>query len=191
MGNSLSSPGPQPDYARGGHHFAYAVSEKERAILEARLLPRGAQPVPPSIAGSVAVFHCHPTLSLIDVRLSARPELPWPAVETLLRGQLGPFLGLGPVSAPVYRNATGLAYSLPLDLGRPMLEQAGRDVESAFAAFLREIPADMPFILVGHSQGAEHLVSFVQSTVVAVQHWYIVPSSCSSPEIDHSAYVAA
>lgn len=156
MGNRPSM--PEPDFTGGNHHYAYATSAKESAALEARLLPPGAQPTPPKVAGRVAVFFCHPTLSWVDTGLNSRPKLPQAAVDTLLRGELGPFLGLGPVSAPIYRNATLLAYHLPFDWGRGALERAGRDVERAFAAFLRELPAEMPFVLVGHSQGAEHLV---------------------------------
>jgi hypothetical protein len=59
--------------------------------------------------------------------------------------------------APRYRQATFGAFLTDQPDGARALDLAYSDVRSAFAAFLKAVPANMPIVLAGHSQGAYHL----------------------------------
>lgn len=161
MGNCFAAPGRADGKRRS---FVWALTAKETFQLSYRLLPSGSQPVPDDVAGRVALFYAHPTLSIDTMFFSAQPHISPSEADSLLRRQLGPFLGLGPVSAPAYRNATLWAYFSPCCGGcrNTAFERAYRDLERAFEDFLAALPAGMPFILAGHSQGADHMVRLLQ-----------------------------
>lgn len=121
-------------------------------------LPAEATPIPASVAGRVAVFYLHPTLHFFSPKCNVWSEPSTSMKNDLIRVQVGPFLGFGPIFAPFYREATIMAYSFNTARATRALELAYGDVESAFDQFIAEIPPDMPFFLVGHSQGSDHLV---------------------------------
>lgn len=56
--------------------------------------------------------------------------------------------------APIYRQAVRGAFLGPPAQGRAAIDVAYADVRAAFDAFVAELPADRPIVLVGHDQGA-------------------------------------
>lgn len=68
------------------------------------------------------------------------------------------------VYAPHYRQATLAAY-WKTEGGFPARSVAYSDVKRAFEQFLAEGPADAPFLIAGHSQGAEHGLRLLQEKI--------------------------
>lgn len=123
----------------------------------ARWQPRGAGPPAPVKA---AVFFVHPTshydrshwnAALSDAAVNAR-------AETFVRGLASPFAGASELWAPRYRQATFGAFIAKKADGQRALDLAYGDVLAAFDAFVAAVDPKAPLVLVGHSQGALHLL---------------------------------
>lgn len=129
---------------------------------------------PPAPTITPAVFVIHPTsylnrahwnAPLDDAESTDRARL-------LLKAIASPFAvadkapGAGTVWAPRYRQATFGAF-LTSDVATRdrALEVAYADVVEAFRQFVAEAPKDQPIILVGHSQGALHLMRLMREKV--------------------------
>ncbi len=79
--------------------------------------------------------------------------------------QASAFNGVGAVWAPRYRQAGIGAFLASSADANAALDFAYRDVARAFDAFLAQIPADRPIMLVGHSQGSLHLMRLIHARV--------------------------
>jgi hypothetical protein len=115
-----------------------------------------------------AIFFIHPT-SFITFG-NAQWNMPLDdkdALETarrFVRSQASTFNGVGNIWAPRYRQANYGAFLTDKPEGAKALEVAYRDVEAAFAAFLKANPQG-PIILAGHSQGSRHLLRLLKDHV--------------------------
>ncbi|MBW8783749.1 MAG: DUF3089 domain-containing protein [Novosphingobium sp.] len=131
----------------------------------ARWLPQGASPPPTPI--KAAVFFIHPTSFFrknqwnapLDDRESRA------GAKIFVRGLASPFNGSAQLWAPRYRQATFGAFLTDKAETREALAVAYGDVLQAFDAFLRNVGPDIPIVLVGHSQGALHLMHLMQDRV--------------------------
>lgn len=115
--------------------------------------------------GLADVFYVHSTTYSARRNWNA-PLTADTADETLRRvaapNQAGPFMPVGSVYGPRYRQATLFAsFTYKYD-GRAAYELAYRDVEQAFLYFLKERQPDRPIILVGYGQGGLHVLGLLQ-----------------------------
>ena len=115
----------------------------------------------------VAVFFVHPTSYLSSDSWNAPldDEESQLRAEIFIRSQASVFNGIGQIWAPRYRQATIGAFLTEKPEGKLALDAAYKDVETAFEEFLSDVPADMPIILAGHSQGSLHLTYLMQNFV--------------------------
>ncbi|SEI96816.1 Protein of unknown function [Sphingomonas sp. OV641] len=127
--------------------------------------PAGYQPR--KTAGGAAVFFIHPTSYLSDDHWNAPLENKEAndRAALFLRGQASVFNEAGEIWAPRYRQATFGSFLTDAGDAERALDLAYGDIQSAFAAFLRQIGADRPIILAGHSQGALHLTHLLKDKV--------------------------
>lgn len=122
----------------------------------ARWAPKG-PPAPTPVR--VAVFFVHPTSYLAKAHWNAPlgdNEARTRAV-TFIRAMASPFAGAEQIWAPRYRQAAFGAFLTQGEDRAKALDLAYGDVLQAFDHFVSQIPADMPIVLAGHSQGALHL----------------------------------
>jgi len=116
----------------------------------------------------IPVFYVHPTTYIEKSSWNA-PLKAGTAKEYIdnfvMPDQASVFAGCCDVHAPHYRQATLWSYFDETGSGVKAREFAYKDVERAFDHFLAQIGNDDPFILAGHSQGAEHLVSLLKNRV--------------------------
>jgi hypothetical protein len=111
-------------------------------------------------AGLADVFYVHSTTYNGQRHWNANLHAS-PADNVLRRvaapNEAGPFMPVGAVYAPRYRQATLFASFTHRYDSRAAHELAFRDVEQAFLHFLKTRPADRPIILVGYGQGGLHV----------------------------------
>ncbi len=130
----------------------------------AQYLPSGAAR---GAVGSAYVFFVHPTSYLArdhwngpiedkDARFRA---------DLFVQSMASAFNGVGAVYVPRYRQAAFGAFLTDRPEAQRALKIAHGDVEQAFATFVRQIPADAPIVLAGHSQGALHLLTLIRDRV--------------------------
>jgi Protein of unknown function (DUF3089) len=131
---------------------------------------RGAWVLWPSEAGAglADVFYVHSTTYSARRHWNA-PVNAKKADATLRRvaapNEVGPFMGLGAVYAPRYRQATLFANFTHKYDGLAARELAYGDVATAFETFLKERSPERPFILVGYGQGGLHVLGLLQHRV--------------------------
>jgi hypothetical protein len=133
--------------------------------------PGAAAPPPAETeAGDVpqfAVFFVHPT-SYLD-RGSWNAPLDDGAAQdrasTFIKGLASPFNRASEIWAPRYRQATFGAFLTDAPEGQQALDAAYRDVSQAFDYFLGSVDPDMPIVLAGHSQGADHILRLLRERV--------------------------
>jgi hypothetical protein len=129
--------------------------------------PDGDAAVDP-IASDARIFYIHPTTYLATDRWNA-PLEPGGDAEfrsrLFVQSQASAFNGTGQVWAPRYRQAAYGAFLLKSADAQKALDLAYADVAAAFEAFLKQIPADSPIILAGHSQGALHLERLLRDKI--------------------------
>ncbi len=115
----------------------------------------------------VAVFFVHPTSYLEKAKWNAPlgDEQSQARARLFLRGMASPFADAQAIWAPRYRQATFGAFLTDKPEAAQAIDLAYGDVALAFEQFLREVPADMPIVLAGHSQGAAHLVRLLHERV--------------------------
>ncbi len=128
---------------------------------------RGAWILWPSEAGAglADVFYVHSTTYAARRHWNA-PLNAKKADATLRRvaapNEAGPFIGLGAVYGPRYRQATLFANFTHKYDGLAARELAYGDIEKAFETFLKERDTERPFILVGYGQGGLHVLGLLQ-----------------------------
>lgn len=139
----------------------------------ARWLPKGQsgsnrlpQPSEPA-ARDFSVFFIHPTSYLDSAQWNApRGDA---QAEDLARRYVklmaSPFNQAGEIWAPRYRQATIGAFLTDAPDGQKAIDAAYADVAQAFAFFLLTADKDAPIVLVGHSQGALHLLHLLREEV--------------------------
>ena len=111
-----------------------------------------------------AVFFVHPT-SFIDRNAWNAPlddETSQARARIMVRGLGSAFNQASEIWAPRYRQATIGAFITDAPEAGMALDAAYRDVSQAFDYFLESIPADMPIVLAGHSQGSYHVTRLLQ-----------------------------
>lgn len=122
------------------------------------------QPVPQK----AAIFFIHPTSYITfgkahwNMPLADREALQ--TARAFVRTQASAFNGVGDIWAPRYRQANFGAFLTDAPDGARALAAAYKDVEAAFAAFLKANPTG-PIILAGHSQGSGHLMRLLKDHV--------------------------
>ena len=127
--------------------------------------PAGYQPR--ASPGGPAIFFIHPTSYLSDDHWNA----PLDDADAngraalFLRGQASAFNEAGEIWAPRYRQATFGAFLTDAKDAERALNLAYRDIQLAFAAFLKSVGPTRPIVLAGHSQGALHLTHLLKDKV--------------------------
>ena len=115
----------------------------------------------------VAVFYVPPTTYLRRDRWNA--PLDDREANQRLRlfasSQASAFNGVGAIWAPRYRQATMGAFLINDDRAAKAFDFAYQDVARAFDAFIAQIPATRPILLVGHSQGSLHLTRLMRERI--------------------------
>ena len=134
----------------------------------ARWLPHGLAPAFGAV-GSVpaAVFFVHPTSYMDRARWNAPvgDRTADDRAEIFTRGLASPFNAAREVWAPRYRQATFGAFLTSRSSAQSALQVAYRDVLAAFDAFVAQADPALPIVLVGHSQGALHLMHLMQDRI--------------------------
>lgn len=129
-----------------------------------RWTPKG---LSPTSQPTVAVFYVAPTTYLRRTTWNA-PLDDAEANERLrlfAASQASAFNAVGQIWAPRYRQATMGAFLTSDADAKGALDFAYHDVEAAFAAFLAQVPAHVPILLAGHSQGSLHLLRLIAEHV--------------------------
>jgi hypothetical protein len=73
-----------------------------------------------------------------------------------------PYGDAGRLFAPFYRQASLYSYMTTREDARLAQDFAYQDVKRAFTVFLEQSPPERPLVLVGHNQGAAHLIRLLQ-----------------------------
>lgn len=147
----------------------YANNEAWSALPE---LEDGSDFVPDQLAGQaqssgVAVFFVHPTTYLSDAGWNAPiddAESSRFRDDMVMQAQASVFNGCCEIYAPKYRQATLWSFLDETGSGDQARTFAFTDVERAFDEFITRI-GDRPFILAGHSQGADHTARLLESRI--------------------------
>lgn len=133
--------------------------------------PDGADKVPPGETDGQAnapvdVFFVYPTTYINagnwnapfdDAEANAR------VTDAVLPAQASVFNGCCKIYAPRYRQATFAAFLDREGNGAKALDLAYKDVEAAWDYYLANYNNGRPFILAGHSQGAGHVFTMLES----------------------------
>jgi hypothetical protein len=129
-----------------------------------RWLPSG---VAPGAAVRAAVFYVHPTSFYDRTAWNARLSDTLTAARTdgFARVQASAFNAATQMWAPRYRQATFGAILTDAPAGKAALDVGYRDVLAAFDQFLSESDPGLPIVIVGHSQGALHVIHLLKDRV--------------------------
>ena len=114
-----------------------------------------------------AVFFIHPT-SFFDGGTWNAPLTDAASRDQaaiFIAGMASPFNQASEIWAPRYRQATFGAFLTTAPQAKRALDAAYADVDKAFTFFLDSIDPDMPIVLVGHSQGALHLIRLLDERI--------------------------
>ncbi|MBD3666064.1 DUF3089 domain-containing protein [Sulfitobacter aestuariivivens] len=151
-----SSTPAAPDYTRNAAWAAHPDTD-DNADFVPPGLPAVDEP------RQVAAFYVHPTTYISGAGWNAPLDDPdasqW-RDGSLLLAQASAFNACCTVFAPKYRQATFWVFIDDAPSATAALDLAYRDVATAFDQFLTEIDG-APFILAGHSQGAQHLMTLL------------------------------
>lgn len=114
-----------------------------------------------------AVFFIHPTSYLNSDSWNAPiGDAEAERVAAIyVRGMASPFNAADEIWAPRYRQATMGAFLTDAPEGEQAIDAAYADVLEAYRFFLDSVSDDMPIVLVGHSQGALHLLRLLREEV--------------------------
>lgn len=133
--------------------------------IAARAADAPADAAPPPPLPEAAVFFVHPTSYMNRARWNAPLDDRDANHRTniYLRGLASAFNSAGTMWAPRYRQATLGAFLADdrVTAGKA-IDAAYQDVVLAFDQMLKEIPADQPIVLAGHSQGSLHLTRLLK-----------------------------
>ena len=154
---------PAPDYASNA-----AWAARPDLASGASALPRGV--AGPADAGQqVDVFFIHPTTDLSLRHGSAAFDAPGPAQrldDIVLPYQASVFNACCRIFAPRYRQASLGAITHLDGPSVQATELAYSDVQRAFDYYLAHDNHGRPFIIAGHSQGANHGLRLLQQRIV-------------------------
>lgn len=159
---------PPPDYARESSWAA--LPDKDDASDR---MPPGLVETPNPARDLVDVFYIHPTGFLARTNWNAslaQEEDSYIPVSVMLAGQASAFNGCGRVYAPKYRQASILAFILPLFAPQrtdayQALDLAYEDVARAFDYFIEHYSQGRPFIIASHSQGTQHALRLLAEKI--------------------------
>jgi len=117
--------------------------------------------LPPGVAAPatrlpVAVFFVHPTSFIEKSAWNASIDNAGARnlAALFVKGMASPFNEAQQVWAPRYRQAAVGAFLTDKPEGQEAVDLAYGDVLNAFDEFVKEVPADEPIVLAGHSQGS-------------------------------------
>ena len=119
-------------------------------------------------AGEADVFYVHSTTYASNRHWNG--PLTDAASDAALRriaapNEAGPFIRVGAVYGPRYRQATLFTSFTHKFDGLAARELAFQDVEAAFRQFLQDRPSDRPIILAGYGQGGLHVLGLLSNHV--------------------------
>lgn len=108
-------------------------------------------------------FYVYPTVSspaggLNDLAMAADPA----SEIAIVHEQVARFTSVCNVYAPLYRQMKFDAYFAAPDLYKTANDLAYADVHDAFKHYMGNFNGGRPFVLIGHSQGAQHLLRLLQ-----------------------------
>lgn len=134
---------------------------EERSLLPT---PADTDATPPP---RFAVFFVHPTSYFERTAWNAplEDEQSQNRARLMVRGLASAFNKASEIWVPRYRQATFGAFITDAPKATQAIDAAYRDIEQAFDFFLDSIPADMPIVLAGHSQGGYHVTRLLQTRV--------------------------
>lgn len=149
---------PPLDYAQDASWVALP-STKDEADVALPSLPATTQP-------KAAVFYLHSTSS-VDQRWNAGDvdEVRQNSIRGGTLIQASAFNACCDVYAPGYRQASGSAFVTPSADGERAKDVAYGDVVRAFDEFVVRKGADVPFVVVGHSQGAVYAARLLKERI--------------------------
>lgn len=118
-------------------------------------------------APDFAVFFIHPTSYLEKSNWNAPldDEKSQKFANLYARGMASPFNAASEIWAPKYRQATFGAFLTDAPEAQKAIDAAYADVKQAYEFFLASADKDAPIVLVGHSQGALHLLRLLREEV--------------------------
>lgn len=158
--SAMSAP-PPPDYGRAESWAATPWQPGASIAVPANIDG-------PARSADVDVFYIHPTTDRSTQRwnqpLSDQEVNAWTDASVIAR-QAGVFNGCCRIFAPRYRQATRLAFTNMAGDGQKAFDLAYGDVRRAFDLYMKRDNAGRPFILVGHSQGASHLMRLLADRI--------------------------
>ena len=112
---------------------------------------------------AVDCFFIYPTMDL-RIRLGLDTDLEEPeGPEVAVHAQFAHFRQVCNTWSPVYRQATIGAYFKDPERSETCFETAYTDIEQAWSQYLSE--SDKPFVLIGHSQGAQHAYELIREQI--------------------------
>lgn len=156
---------PAPDY-KNDDHWAALPGREDRADFEIGALDDRQAGAP------VDVFYVHPT-TFIDRSGWNAPIDNERAREIIdefvMKGQASAFNGCCQVYAPLYRQATFYSFIDETGQGKAARAFAYEDVARAFDEFAART-GQRPFILAGHSQGADHVARLLEEKISGTPH---------------------
>lgn len=160
---AFSAPTVLPDHAYAGSDLWLARPGKVVGD-PTRWLPSG---VAPGERVAAAVFYVHPTSFYDSAAWNAGLGEAVTAARTdgFARVQASAFNAATQMWAPRYRQATLGAILTAAPAGQHALDAAFRDVLAAFDRFLSESDPKLPIVIVGHSQGALHVIRLLKDRV--------------------------
>ena len=144
-----------------------AFRVEEDAVTDGETPAAGAAPAIDSDLPRFAVFFVHPT-SFFDARQWNAPlddDESQNRARLMTRGLASAFNQATEIWVPRYRQATFGAFITDMPEATQALDAAYADVSDAFDFFLDSVPADMPIVLAGHSQGAYHITRLLEERV--------------------------
>ena len=154
---------PAPDYAQDSAWLCLPGRQDpcSRPLPTTALNPNGYGSVGqalPAPDAPVDCFYVYPTVTGdpgMNADLKPGQEEEWTAWMQAAR-----FSGVCKVHSPVYRQATNASMMAEAAVGL-----AYRDVAAAWRNFLQQRSRGRPFVLIGHSQGAIHLIRLLASEI--------------------------
>lgn len=168
---ALAQEAPAPvDYADGASWLCLPGRPDACAmpLPTADLTPEGYGPVVPARPAAdppIDCFYVYPTVSRdpgLNSDMNAGPE-----EQGTVSVQLGRFTTVCRPFAPIYRQGTLVSIAAVLQGQNvlPVMAQAYGDVRAAWRHYLAEHNQGRPFVLVGHSQGAVHLMTLLAQEI--------------------------
>nr|WP_301332669.1 DUF3089 domain-containing protein [Parerythrobacter lacustris] len=126
-----------------------------------------AMPLPVDDAPDFAVFFIHPTSYLDRANWNAPIDDPQSqnVARIYVKGMASPFNAASEIWAPRYRQATMGSFLTKGEEGQKAIDAAYRDVKQAYGFFVASVDQNTPIVLVGHSQGALHLLRLLREEV--------------------------